>query len=178
MLQRCKPSRLVARPRCPLWHGRLNDCECAKRVFSQILYRYASLRRTSYIRCQSLPPLRNPRTRLAHTCLACAILLLYNTLVQQVGRRGAALGACACCPRTLARWRVRAQGSSSFQAADFTHNCRHRQGFLQRWCAAPRAAFWHGGHTRRELTAAPPRCSRLCGQPFCNVAASRSNLLV
>ena len=62
--------------------------------------------RTTYIRRQSLPPLRNPRTRRAHTCLACAILL--QQVLQQVwrARRMRVLPTNACtlegaCPRLL-----------------------------------------------------------------------------
>ena len=84
----------------------------------------------------------------------------------------AALGACVCCRRTLASWRVRAARRLALSCARLTRMCRRDQGYLRRWRASPRGAFWRGRHALRGRPSAPPRCSRLCGQPPCNVAVA------
>ena len=66
------------------------------------------------------------------------------------GGRGVALGACACCSRTLARWRVRAQGSSPFQAADITRNCNASARVSCGACAPRRAPPSGAAGTRAE----------------------------
>ena len=134
---------------------------------------------TKYERRHSSLPLPSPRTiRRADFCHACDAAQALLSALRRVGAGGAALGACVCCPQTLASWRVRATGSSFFQGAAFVTRPRPCQGFLRRWRASPRAAFWRDGRTYRERTIPSSLCSRLCGQPSCNVAASRCNLLV